>query len=203
MRRSAFAGLGLGLLWGMVARLWMRLISHNPEFSWTGTLSILLVTTVSGLFLGLVRGARREGRRRWWRLAGIPALATFLSPGMVFLPAAVLGGWALSGRWPRWLRATVGPLGVAVTATLAWLLESSDEAGRAPKALPVLLGSVLLGLGVAAAGSTVLRCWTPQSGPAGSSLPAAKVDSADVDRQARSRAAHPLARARLVGRGPR
>lgn len=198
MRRSTFAGLGLGLLWGMAARLWMRLISHDPEFSWTGTLSILLVTTVSGLFLGLVRGARREGRRRWWRLAGIPALVTFLSPGMVFLPAAVLGGWAFSGRGPRWLRAAVGPLGVAVTTTLAWLLESSDEAGRAPKALPVLLG-----LGVAAAGSTVLRCWTPQAGPPGSSLPAAKVDSADVDRQAGSRAAYPLARARLVGRGPR
>jgi hypothetical protein len=100
--RSAAAGLGLGLLWGVAARVWMRLISTNPEFSWAGTGMILAVTSLSGLTLGILYGVRRAGRSRWWRTLAVLCLPTFAGPGIVFLPAFLLGGLLyLHHLWAR------------------------------------------------------------------------------------------------------
>ena len=35
-------GLAGGLAWGVIPRLWMRFISTNPEFTWSGTLFIVI-----------------------------------------------------------------------------------------------------------------------------------------------------------------
>lgn len=61
-RPTAIAlGAVLGMTWGVLARLWMRLISDSPEFSWSGTLYIVLVPTMMGAALGLA-AARRSAR---------------------------------------------------------------------------------------------------------------------------------------------
>lgn len=90
--RSAAAGLGLGLVWGIAARVWMRLISTEPQFTWAGTGTILTLTSVTGLTLGILYGVRRAGRSRWWRALAVLCLPTFAGAGMVFRPAFLLGG---------------------------------------------------------------------------------------------------------------
>ena len=35
------AGATISALWGVVARTWMRFITADPEFSWSGTLTIV------------------------------------------------------------------------------------------------------------------------------------------------------------------
>jgi hypothetical protein len=100
--RSAAAGLGLGLLWGITARGWMRLISTDPQFTWAGTGMILALTGISGLTLGILYGVRRAGRSRWWRTLALLCLPTFAGLGMVFLPAFLLGGLLyLHHLWSR------------------------------------------------------------------------------------------------------
>ncbi|MEV5966767.1 hypothetical protein AB0L70_33675 [Kribbella sp. NPDC051952] len=63
------AGLGLGVGWGIAARVWMRLITTEPEFSWTGTAFIIGLTGVCGLALGFLYGVRGNGStdQRWTR----------------------------------------------------------------------------------------------------------------------------------------
>ena len=98
MLRAAGRGALAGLAWGLLARLFMRLISTTPEFTWSGTLLILGFSTVLGLGLGLVVGARHAGRSRWWRLAPVPGLVLFASPGLTLVPGAVLVAVALAVR---------------------------------------------------------------------------------------------------------
>ncbi|TDU89694.1 hypothetical protein EV138_3269 [Kribbella voronezhensis] len=90
--KTAAVGFALGLAWGAAARVWMRLISTEPEFSWTGTGLILGFCAGGGLILGFLAGARAAGWSRWWRMLGLLCLVIFAGPGMVFLPAYLLGG---------------------------------------------------------------------------------------------------------------
>ncbi len=62
---AVLGGAGVGLLWGAVARLGMRAISVDPEFSVEGTAFILGAFTLSGAFAGLAFAARRRGWRQW------------------------------------------------------------------------------------------------------------------------------------------
>lgn len=97
-------GLLGGVVWGVVCRLWMRYVSDVPSFSWTGTLFILGVTGLAGLALGVLELLRRRGVGAWRYVALLPALLMFVGQGIPFLPPAVLGSLALSGRGPRWVR---------------------------------------------------------------------------------------------------
>jgi hypothetical protein len=110
---AAALGLALGTVWGVLARIWMRLISDDPEFSWTGTLLIVGFSALLGLGVGLAHA----GRSRWWTLAVAPGLILFLSPGMVMFPALLLGGPAFGVRG-RVLR-VVGYLALLGTQALA------------------------------------------------------------------------------------
>lgn len=117
------AGLGLGVSWGIAARVWMRLISTVPEFSWTGTAFIIGVTGLSGLALGFLYGVRRTGRSRWWRVVAVLCLPTFASPGMLFLPAFLLGGLLyLRHRWAR----LTGGLGIVLSQVGLWVVTRED-----------------------------------------------------------------------------
>ena len=51
MRTLRYASLGflLGFAWGVVARVWMRLITTAPEFSWVGTRGIIGTAGFAGL----------------------------------------------------------------------------------------------------------------------------------------------------------
>ena len=100
---AAGLGLGAGLLWGVAARAWMRTVSENPEFSWAGTLFVLAATSVAGTALALLEALRRGGTGAVRFTLVIPALLMFAGAGMVMLPGALLLGFALSARGPRWL----------------------------------------------------------------------------------------------------
>jgi hypothetical protein len=65
--RLALAGAAAGLGWGVTARAWMRRISTEPGFTWSGTGYILGACTVIGLLLGVAKAGRRRGALRWWR----------------------------------------------------------------------------------------------------------------------------------------
>ena len=109
---------GAGL--GVVLRIWMRLISDNPEFSWSGTLAIVIAFTLLGTNAGLVA----YGRSRGWRaslvvarvVACVLGLGCFMAAGAVMLPAIIPGALALGRHdWPRWPRLVLG--GVCVLGT--------------------------------------------------------------------------------------
>lgn len=122
--RGAAIGFALGAGWGVLARIWMRLISTEPEFSWVGTLSIIGLAAVLGAGVGLVDAARRAGRTSWWTLAVVPGLLLFMSPGMLLAPCFLLGGLVWNARG-RALQA-VGALAVIASIVLAVVAELGD-----------------------------------------------------------------------------
>lgn len=132
--RGAGVGGALGAAWGVLARIWMRLISSDPEFSWAGTLSILGLASVLGAGVGVVHVARRSGRSRWWTLAVLPGLVLFASPGMVLAASFLLGGPAFGVRG-RGLR-VLGVLVVLASVGLAtFLLIGKPDPGAGPPSL--------------------------------------------------------------------
>lgn len=138
-------GLGSGVLLGAAYRAFMRLISTQPEFSWSGTLLIVGSVTVVAIMASLAATvrARSGSRRARAAMRGVAVLAFVLvlqGPGFVTAPTFVLGGLAL-GRttWPRWLRRALALLALASLAVL-----------------PVLSWEELLQLGPARAGAAFL-----------------------------------------------
>lgn len=123
MARGVGAGIAMGLAWGLVARAFMRLLSTDPEFSWSGTLGILALAAVAGGGVGLVRAARRAGRSRWWRLSVVPGLLLFFGQGLLLVPSAVGLALVLRGG-PR--TRIVGSLLAVVTPVLTVALLTGD-----------------------------------------------------------------------------
>lgn len=155
--RCAASGLALGAVWGVAARAWMRVISTEPAFSWTGTLLLVGMSAVVGLALGLVHAARRRGTSRWWRVLYGLVRVLFAGAGLPLLPAVVLGGWGLRRRPPARAVAVLAILSapvilVAITwdEVSGWLMPYPDTVYRA-----VLAAGALLLAGTAAAGSSV------------------------------------------------
>ena len=105
------SGTALGLIWGVAARIWMRLISTQPDFSLAGTAAILLITTLFGTFVGLAFAARQHGWRRWRHYVPRGLVVTF------FLPFGIAGGM------PLMLTVLVATLALTHTAMVgAWVL---------------------------------------------------------------------------------
>ena len=160
-------GAVVGAGWGVLARVFMRLITTTPEFSWAGTLLIVGLSALLGGGIGLVAGARAAGRSRWWRLAPVPGLVLFASPGMVLLPGAV--GVALAASVRRvWLRVLLSVAGLAVTFLPALSAEDGGPVTLTPTMSAglalVVVATVLLGLGF----HVWWRRWTPAAGGGGS-----------------------------------
>ena len=115
--RLTCVGLVVGVGYAACLRVWMRLVSTDPEFSWAGTGYILGAFAVLGAMAGLVTAGRRLGWRR--RLNGARAAGTvlslgcFLAAGALMLPTVVPAalGWARSD-WPRPARAGLLLFGV-------------------------------------------------------------------------------------------
>lgn len=149
--RAAAGGFGLGLSWGVAARVWMRLISTDPEFSWAGTGMILGSTAVGGLAFGFLYGARRAGWSPAWRLTGLWWLIVFAGPGFVFAPAFLLGGLLHLHR--RWQKA-VGAAAVASGVLLLWLINQAE-----PPSNPATMygGFLLLSLALTAGATELYR----------------------------------------------
>ncbi len=148
--RSAAAGFGLGVAWGIAARGWMRLITTEPEFSWAGTGMILAIAGLSGLALGIMYGVRRTGRSRWWRVLAVLCLLLFAGPGMIFIPAFFLGGFLyLRHAWAR----AIGVAGIGLSMVALWL------AGEGERLNPAFYygGFLILSLTMAAGSAELYR----------------------------------------------
>jgi hypothetical protein len=149
--RLIAAGAVLGLAWGILARGWMRLIATSPEFTWSGTLFILAVSSVAGTSLAVVEALRRRGTRGWRNVAVVPALFMFAGPGMVLLPPTLLGALALSGRGPRSVRLAAAAVALSATVFVVWTDLSLHYSGVGG------IGLVILCLALAAGWSSVVR----------------------------------------------
>lgn len=133
---SALLGAIAGIAWSASLRGWMaELAGVESEFQWVGTFALVLLPgALVGLLLGLADYARRAGGRRGWRwLAVAPllfAVAPLLQPGALerligtgiggagigIAVLGILGGFAVSGRGPLWLRIAAGVLAIALVA---------------------------------------------------------------------------------------
>lgn len=117
-----------GLAWAAALRgLMAQIAGVESGVSWAGTFGwILLPGVVTGMLLGWAEYLRRTGGRRGWRWLALSPLvfASVLVPGLLD-PATmfeggvgggaigvpiwgILGGYALSGRGPRWVRIGCG-----------------------------------------------------------------------------------------------
>lgn len=102
-----------GIAWGALARLFMRLVSTSPGFSWAGTLGIIGMGMVAFGLTGWSAGAMARGWSGWWRLLAVPALLVFAGQGLGLLPAALGTFLAVRVRnvWVRSVALVAGLVG--------------------------------------------------------------------------------------------
>ena len=104
-------GLFGGPALGAIARAWMRLIAEDPDFTWSGTIFIVLAFTIFGITQAVAAVTRRRARRRWTLtiarvLGGIGFLPLFVGAGAIMMPTVVGGGLAFNRtEWRRAVRA--------------------------------------------------------------------------------------------------
>jgi hypothetical protein len=150
MLRAALTGLGLGAAWGVLARIWMRLVTDTPEFSWTGSMFIVGLSAWFGLFVGAAAAARRAGGGRWWLLLAVPGLLLFASQGAFFFPGSLVAAVALSRRSRPGLALAVAVVAVSVVPVLVWDAGRLNEDTMLPAStlaqVSTLVGMPLLGL---------------------------------------------------------
>lgn len=96
--RPALKGALLGLCWGIAMRIWMRFISTDPEFTWSGTGYILGATTLAGLLLGLGWARRVKAKGNLWRLTGLSMLPLGAAAGGVMIPSVALAALAFGRK---------------------------------------------------------------------------------------------------------
>lgn len=131
-----------GLAWGMIARLWMRFISTNPEFTWSGTLFIVIGFGIAGLaqsgaYLGRRANLARPAMTALRVVAVIALLPLGVAAGASMFPTIILATLALTHHtWPRWLRGIVAA--VALVPAVATALSFFDDLSLIPAVLAVI-----------------------------------------------------------------
>ena len=156
----------MGLAWGLALRSWMAVLALGfgdwPVFTVRGTFAAVVApAVVMGAVLGWAEHARRTGGKGW-RWAALAPLLLVLPPA-VLLPGfietlldtgegsgaigvalvGVAGGYAVSGRGPRWARALAGVAPVAVSGAMLWFLFVD---GMDPDPARRWFGAALLGV---------------------------------------------------------
>ncbi len=118
-RRLMLRGALLGLMTGSVARVWMRTISDDHQFSVPGTLFILIVFSGLGAAAGLalawrrVRSPRRMLVQRGVGLAPLLLMGPFIP---LFAPSVIVATLIGHRHWRRILRASLWAVAGLVTA---------------------------------------------------------------------------------------
>ena len=89
-----------GIAVGIVARAWMRWIAPYPEFSWSGTISIIIAFTIFFTVQSIVTVFRRRVRSRrattLVRIFGVIfTLPIFTAQGAVMLPTVAIASVVL------------------------------------------------------------------------------------------------------------
>ena len=144
------AALLVGVALGVVARIWMRLIAPEPEFTVGGTLGILagfgLLFTGAGLSLAAHRNGWRRVPLGAARTIGcILILPAFGAAGGLALPSVVLGALAVA-RWDLRipLRVLFGLAAVAVTVLVALTQIPDDDLSAVRTVVGIVLYPLLL-----------------------------------------------------------
>lgn len=115
-----------GVLLGVTARLWMRWISTDPEFSWGGTLGIIFSFTIFCTTQGLLFVMQRRGKskiliRIFRGIAIFFTLPLFVAAGAIMFPVVLFGSLAYWRKtWPKWLRIILGTLSAIWAARVAY-----------------------------------------------------------------------------------
>ena len=120
-----------GAIWGVVARVWMRVISAEHEFTWGGTLGIIGIFAVFGLGQAVAAIARRSawpmGRQIAMRVLSIVATIPMgLAAGAPMLPYLLLAALAL-GRTDLHRAVRFALAALAIVPTLFVLRQLVDD----------------------------------------------------------------------------
>lgn len=161
-------GLLLGATVGVAYRAWMRLISVHPEFTWDGTIFIIMLGVVAGLGASLTRTARVRLERRWARgaartLGTVAVLGLGLGQGTIALPVWLFAGLA----WGRTNVNRWGRIALLVLAGVAtWLM--FDTIGPDLRGLSVLRRALAVPTFLALAGMiAMLFTWPTRAAQPG------------------------------------
>ncbi len=144
-------GFVVGGAGGVLARAWMRWISVTPEFSWAGTIGIVMGFALFGTVQSAAWGARCAGWSRAWvtvvRLVAVPlSLGLFTAAGALMFPTVVAASLAL---WRSdWWRAVRTLLALAALPGVLYVSKTiADDFGWNP----VTVGRIVLFLAIYAA----------------------------------------------------
>jgi type IV secretory pathway TrbD component len=126
-----------GAVLGIVARIWMRFITTNPEFGWAGTLIIVVGFGVmflgqAGVYLGRRSGLRQSGFVALRVLAIVTLVPLATGAGAVAFLVIVIAPLAIIRTgWNRWLRLLLGVFASLSGIFVAFTLFSDLSAIRA------------------------------------------------------------------------
>ena len=117
-------GFLFGLVGGIVARFWMRWISTDSEFTWSGTLGIVIGFGIFGAVQATAKKMRSashsKGRIRIARAFGVVfSLQLFVAAGAMMFPTVLtlsLAKWRQI--WPSWMRVLLALTGLALWALI-------------------------------------------------------------------------------------
>jgi MFS family permease len=157
---SALGGLLAGAVGAAFFRWFMRYVSTDPEFSWSGTMAIIIIFAFFGTVQGLALGARRVGLRRRWltpfRLLGAVGLLGTMAGAGVIMAATVMGGGLAAHRpdWPRPARIVAGAAAVANLVAVA-VMTAQELGGWSKPLVAAVWLTVIYALIVAGAGPTL------------------------------------------------
>jgi hypothetical protein len=118
-------GTVFGAMLGVAARGWMRLVSADPEFSWSGTVFIVGAFVVWGFTVGVVAAVRQATSRRWLvtmtRIFGLlGTFPLFLGAGAIMAPTVIGGGLAMHRTdWKTGVRWAVGVIALIPVVVVA------------------------------------------------------------------------------------
>jgi len=126
-----------GAVLGIVARIWMRFITTHPEFSWEGTLIIVVGFGVmflgqAGVYLARSSGVRPSGFVALRVVAIVTLVPLAFGAGGVAFPVIVFAPLAIIRTgWNRWLRVLLGVFALLPGVFVAFTLFSDLSAIRA------------------------------------------------------------------------
>lgn len=140
--------LALGLLLGVVARGWMRLIATDPEFTLNGTLGIVLGFAFFAVMQSVAALAAAGPWSAWPRrgarfLGVIGLLPLFVAAGALMAPAVVFAGLAVwHPTWPKAVRLTLAV--IALANVVAVSLTITSDFGISARSLIGIFGLALI-----------------------------------------------------------
>ena len=165
------AGLLVGVTLGVLARIWMRLIAPDPEFTVAGTLGIVVGFGLLFTGAGLSLAAHRNGWRRVplgvaRSIGCILILPAFGGAGLLAFPSVLLGALAVA-RWDLRvpLRVLLALVAIAVTVLVAFTQIPDGDLSAVRTAVGIALYPALLWPMLLAARLSVIRTPPPSNSP--------------------------------------